>query len=372
MNTRWIAAPIIALTLVGGAIAQDEQPAAQPAAEAPKPEPKLIDPPQINATYTDEEIAKAAEMLTGMWITTTPVSQIEGDDSSNIVMTVGPARVAGHDDMLYGELAREDSLATPYRQFFYQIYRFKGQLRLRTFDLRSEQASRALMGMATIPVMFPQTITASDMYPTIDIDLKASGNGFQGKSPAAYPDHRGGAVQMTSAIAFDGQTISVTDIGYGPEGDVAWEVGRDGGVEFKRDDSLVSVDYYDDRLIIVHFVEPESEPIQDGDWMVIHYLGRLTDGTKFDASFDRGEPFRYKYPATNLVQGWNRGVEGMTKGSRRRVVIPPALGWGERAMGPIPPNSTVIFDVECVFIEKDTTEPAPTTEPAQPAAGEDE
>ncbi len=366
MNTRWIAAPIIALTLVGGAAAQDEQPAAQPAA-APRPEPKLIDPPETNATYSDDEIAKAAEMLIGTWITSSPVNEINGEGQSNIVMTIGPALVSGNENILYCEIAREDGIATPYRQSFFQFYRFKGELRLRTYDIRSEQASKALLGMALLPVMFPQTITAADMYPTIDIDLKTSGAGYAGQSPAPYPDHRGGAVQMTSSIAFDGQTISVTDIGYGAEGDVAWEVGRDGGVEFERTDSLVEIDYYDDRLIVVHFAEPEGEPIKDGDWMVIHYLGRLTDGTKFDASFDRGEPFRYKYPATNLVQGWNRGTVGMTKGSRRRIVIPPALGWGERAMGPIPPNSTVIFDVECVFIEEDTAGPAPTTEPAQPA-----
>lgn len=365
MKHRWITTPLLTLMIAAGAAAQDAQ-----TVEEPKPEPQLIDAPSINATYSDDEIAKAAEMLTGTWVTSEPVTVIGGGDASNIVMSIGPARIAGLDDVLFCEIAREDNVASPYRQSFYQFYRFKDQLRLRTLDIRSEQASQALMGMSYLPVMFPNTIVASDVYPTIDIDLASNGSSYSGSSPGAYPDHRGGAVQMTSSISFDGETISVTDIGYGSDGDVAWEVGRDGGVEFVRAESAVDIDYYDDRLIVMHFTEPEGEPIQEGQWMVIHYLGRLTDGTKFDSSFDRGEPFRYQYPGS-LIEGWIRGTEGMTKGSRRRIVIPPELGYGDRAVGPIPPGSTLVFDVECVFIE-DAQRPANLNErPARPSAQED-
>lgn len=369
MKHRTIALSALSLILAAGTSAQD----VQPAAEAPQPEPKLVGAPTINATYSDAEIEKAASLLIGTWTTAAPVAEFEGEGMANLVMSIGPARVTGISDALYVELAREGEVATPYRQAIYQLYRYKGTLRLRTFDLRTEQAAQALMGMSLVPEYFPETVTARDVYPTIDIDLAPKGSGYAGQSPAAYPDHRGGAVQMTSAISFDGQTISVTDIGYNSSGDVAWQVGRDGGVEFVRAEDVVDIQRYDDGLTIISFEEPDTDKIQDGDWMVIHYLGKLTDGTKFDASFDRGEPFRYKYPATNLVQGWNRGVEGMAKGSRRRIVIPPALGWGDRSVGPIPPNSTVIFDVECVFIEKDVPAPAPDAAPAaEPATPEGE
>lgn len=365
MNNRWIATPIIALLLAAGAAAQDET--AAPAAQAERPEPKLIDAPTINETYSDEEITKVAKMLTGSWISAKPITEIDGDGEAKIVMTISPARVDGLSDVLYCETARADDLATPYRQSFFQIYRFKDNLRLRTFDIRSEAAANALMGISLVPEVYPMTITAVDVFPTIDIDLKKDGNSYAGKSPAAYPDHRGGAVQMTSSIAFDGETISISDVGYDSEGNTSWEVGRDGGAEFVRAEDLVNIDHYSDGLIVIHFTEPEGEPIQEGDWMIIHYLGRLTDGTKFDSSFDRGEPFRYKYPGT-LIPGWIRGTEGMTEGSRRRLIIPPALGYGDRAVGPIPPGSTLVFDVECVFVEKETAPANLNAAPAQPAA----
>ena len=363
MKNRWYATPIIALMLASGAAAQNET-----TVEAAKPEPTLVGAPTINAQYSDENIAAVAKMLTGTWISAQPITEIDGEGESKIVLTVSPARVQGLTDVLYCETARADSVATPYRQSFFQIYRFKGNLRLRTFDVRSENAANALTGASLVPGMFPTTITAADVFPTIDIDLQKDGQGYKGSSPAAYPDHRGGAVQMTSAIAFDGETISITDVGYDSEGNTAWEVGRDGGAEFVRTEDLVDIDYYDDQLVVLHFAEPEGEPIQEGDWMVIHYLGRLTDGTKFDSSFDRGEPFRYKYPGT-LIPGWIRGTEGMTKGSRRRFIIPAALGYGDRAVGPIPPGSTLVFDVECVFIEKEEAPADLNAAPAEPAAG---
>lgn len=373
MHTRWIVAPTFALMLAAGAAAQDVQPAPAP---PPEPEPKLVEAPALNPTYSDDEIAKAAEMLTGIWVTTKPVTQFNGQGESNVVMSISPATVGGMADMLFVETAREDGIATPYRQSFYQLYRFKGQLRLRTLELRAPAAAQALMGVSLIPDQFPKTIAGADLFPTIDIELTSSDGGWTGASPAAYPDHRGGAVQMTSEIAFDGDSITISDIGYGPDGDVAWQIGGDEGVEFARTESSVDIRRYDDGLIVLHFVEPEGEEIQVGDWMVIHYLGRLTDGTKIDSSFDRGEPFRYKFPGDNLVKGWIRGTEGMTKGSRRRVIVPPALGWGERAVGPIPPNSTVIFDLECMYIEEDVpVEPRPAQlrqqeQQEQPAEGD--
>lgn len=359
MNIRWIAAPTLSLMLASGAAGQN----ARQALEEPKPEPKLVEAPELDMSYSDEEIARAAEMLTGCWKTSEPVKEFEGEGEANIVMTISPAKVAGLQDVLFVETAREDAIATPYRQSFFQFYRYKDGLRLRTLDLRSQNAAQALMGMSLVPDQFPATITAADAYPTIDIDLEVTPDGCSGESPAAYPDHRGGAVQMTSSISFDGETVRVSDVGYGADGDVAWEVGRDGGVEFERVDAMAEIARYDDGLVVIHFAEPEGEPIQEGDWMVIHYLGRLTDGTKFDASYDRGEPFRYKHPGA-LIPGWQRGTEGMTQGSRRRIIVPPALGYGERAVGPIPPNSTLIFDVECVFVEKG--EPAG----AQPGAAQ--
>ncbi len=88
-----------------------------------------------------------------------------------------------------------------------------------------------------------------------------------------------------------------------------------------------------------------------GDHIVIHYLGTLEDGTKFDSSYDRGEPFKTRIGVGEVIEGWDMGVVGMKVGGKRKLVIPPALAYGDRSMGAIPANSTLIFEVELLEIE---------------------
>jgi FKBP-type peptidyl-prolyl cis-trans isomerase len=84
----------------------------------------------------------------------------------------------------------------------------------------------------------------------------------------------------------------------------------------------------------------------------VHYTGWLTDGTKFDSSVDRGQPFSFKLGAGQVIRGWDEGVKGMRVGGKRKLTIPPDMGYGAAgAGGVIPPNATLIFDVELLGLQ---------------------
>ena len=89
-----------------------------------------------------------------------------------------------------------------------------------------------------------------------------------------------------------------------------------------------------------------------GKTVSVHYTGWLTDGTKFDSSLDRGQPFSFRLGAGQVIRGWDQGVSGMRVGGKRKLTIPPDLGYGASGSPPvIPPNATLVFEVQLLGVQ---------------------
>ncbi len=103
----------------------------------------------------------------------------------------------------------------------------------------------------------------------------------------------------------------------------------------------------DSGLVIEDITVGSGDAASAGQMVSVHYTGWLTDGAKFDSSKDRNEPFEFPLGGRNVIAGWDEGVVGMRIGGIRKLTIPPQLGYGARgAGGVIPPNATLVFEVE--------------------------
>ena len=121
------------------------------------------------------------------------------------------------------------------------------------------------------------------------------------------------------------------------------------GSESEPEGRVSDVDNVNELKIEDIEVGSGEEAVQ-GKKVKVNYEGRLISGTKFDSSYDRGTAFEFNLGTGEVIQGWDQGVTGMKVGGKRKLTIPPALGYGSADMGVIPPNSTLIFEVELLEV----------------------
>lgn len=111
--------------------------------------------------------------------------------------------------------------------------------------------------------------------------------------------------------------------------------------------------------------EGSGQEAKNGDSVTVHYTGTLENGTKFESSLDRNEPLTFTLGKGDVIQGWDEGVLGMKIGEKRRLTIPSDLAYGQSGQGAIPPNATLIFDIELLSINSSSQNQSPQIDLAQ-------
>lgn len=357
---RMLGVGAVSLALISPlALAQNGQ-QTEPAAQATTRQPFI-------PSWSDEGIAKVADMLSGAWETTQPVAEFgaEAQGETNIIMEIGPVPVEGVPNALYAEVARSDDPGSPYRQAIFSLYRYKDAIRLRTYEFRTPGGVQgALVGTWAAPELFPK-VSRESLIATLDVELKPSGGGFAGSTPYPYPTGRDGAVEMTSQVELSPTRLITADRGYDANGNVVWGADESTQWTWKKVENPVKVLHMDKGVVALEYAHPEGEAIQPKDSIHVHYSGWTADGNMFDSSRARERPFIFQWPAPGrLIDGWNIGVEGMTVGTKRRLIIPSEVGYGERGQprANIPPNATLYFEIELMHFDR------PEPEQAQPEA----
>jgi FKBP-type peptidyl-prolyl cis-trans isomerase FkpA len=143
------------------------------------------------------------------------------------------------------------------------------------------------------------------------------------------------------------------EVDYRPEIKADWQAYVAERVEVEGFEARLDVTGVPTSLMVEELLKGEGREARPGDTVTVHYTGWLLDGTKFDSSRDRARAFVFRLGDHQVIRGWDVGVAGMRVGGRRRLVVPPDMGYGRKGAGKgaIPPNATLVFDIELIKVQ---------------------
>ncbi len=339
-------------------------PAPQPAAALPGP--------TIPPLTVDDEAEALVTLLQGSFATD---SQTETDPG--LSWNAAPVTIADLPNSLYYEVSRTDDPANPFRQGILSLYRFKQELRLRLLDFASPTMADTLVGLWAAPSAFPK-LGVEQLRPTIDLILKRdpSGDGYTGNTAHPFPTVRAGAVEMTSSIRLTADGLTTDDRGYNHEGKQVWAPHNEHGVVFHHVAPPYTAQLKEGGLALIDIIKGNADAgaLQTGGELAIQMSYWTGEGVRLDSTRAANRPpFRTRYPFAGM-KGLDDGLGGIAKGGRRRIIIPPALAFGEQGRGNIPPNTSLVFDIECLWLQAPPALPpgappgaeSPAGPPAQP------
>ncbi len=320
--------------------------------------------PQI----ADPTVAKASAMLTGSWAST------PGSDGTALWLHAARVDITGVDNAVYFEIARADNPGAPFRQGVFVFWMRESTLRLRVLDLSSKGLGEAVVGLWADPSVFP-ALTVDQLIPNVDLRLKADGDGWVSEATGPVPTTKLGAWEVESWVSVAPGALAFRDRGTDVSGNAVFGGEGDKPLTFARFESPIRVHQLEGGIVSIDMVPPkEGLPVaQDNTLMAINYTGWLPDGMSFGTSKGKGAQ-QIQIPA-NFIAGFNKGLPGMTKGTLRRLWIPSGMAFGKLGNQGfrIPPDTPVIFELECVYLEHmpppATPEPVPPIDPAAPQPG---
>ena len=336
--------------------------------------PDAIQPPPPRAALPeikDADVAAASGALRNSWVSTQQGTGNGADVVPPLLLSLARVDITGLDNAHYFELSRADSPESPFRQCILHVYKKGDGLRLRVFDFTSPSQGNALVGMWIAPDAFPP-MTLESLVVSADLTLTKDSESYRAQTEGRAPTTRHGAWEIESSITFGKDGLTLSDKGYDATGKQIFGNGAAGTtrlpIEFKPFNSAAKKTVTPEGLVIIDLapLKPGAITLQTGMSGVVNFSGYLLDGTLVGTTRQEGgKPQAFTLPG-RMIKGWNDGMPGLTEGAKRRLVVPPALGFGVRGSsdGRIPPSSWLAFEIELVHLDP----PPPGTEPAPAAA----